>query len=58
MGVIVIVLHVSGEKWLPIAHREKEFLIVVARIVAAIDVNKAELPGVRAFVQIIHRHGV
>ena len=50
MGVVVFVIHGRGKKGVPIAKGQKEFLIVVARVVAVIDIDEAELAGVRALV--------
>ena len=60
VSFVVIVLHGirAGEERLPVAQREKEFLIVLAGIVAAIDVDEAELAGIGALVQVVHGHGV
>ncbi len=58
MGIVVIVFHGAGKERLPVAQGEKEFLVVVAGVVAAIDVDEAELSGVGTFVQVVHRHGV
>ena len=58
VGVVVIVFHGGGEERLPIAQGEKELLVVVAGVVAAVDEDEAELAGVGAFVQVVHGHGV
>ena len=58
VGVVVIVRHGGGKERLPVAQRKKELLVVVAGIVAAVDVDKAELAGIRALVQVVHGHGV
>ncbi len=58
VGVVVIVFHGGGEERLPVAQGEEELLVVVAGIVAAVDVDEAELAGVGPFVQVVHGHGV
>ena len=58
VGIVVLVVHGPGEERLPVAQGEKEFLVVLAGIVAAVNVNKAKLAGVGTLVQVIHGHGV
>src|SRR6516162_94609 len=41
MGVVVFVVHGCRKKRLPIAKREKEPLVVLARVVAITDVDKS-----------------
>ncbi len=62
VGVVVLVVHGAGEEGLPVAQGEKELLVVMAAIldltVGAVDVEKAELAGVGALVEVVHGHGV
>ena len=46
------------KKGSPVADGEEEFLIVVAGIVAGIDMAEAELAGIAALVQVRIGHGV
>ena len=58
MGVVVIVIHCAGKKRFPIAQGQEQLLIVVAGIIAGVDVDEAELAGICALVQIVHSHGM
>ena len=46
MGIVVLVVHGRCVEWLPIAQGEEEFLVVLARVVAALDIDEAELARV------------
>jgi hypothetical protein len=52
------VFHGAGKERFPVAEGEKKFLIVMAGIVASVNVNKSELAGVGALVEVVHGHGV
>ena len=56
--IVIIVVHVRREERLPIANREKQFLVVLSRVISAIDIDKSKLPGVCALMQICHGHGM
>ena len=60
VGVVVGVHvdHLRGEEWLPVAQGEEQLLVVVAGVGCGLDVDEAELAGVRALVQVVHGHGV
>jgi len=56
--VVVGVHHVQRIEGLPVAKGEEKLLIVTAGVARPLDVDKAELACVGAFVQIVHGHGV
>ncbi len=58
MAVVIIVVHTAGEERLPVAQREKNLLVILARVLAPIDVDEAKLPGIASAVQIGFGHGV
>src|SRR5271163_2150641 len=58
MGIVVIVIHGAGEERLPIAQRKEKFLIVLAEVVAALDVDKTKLACISPLMEVSHRHGM
>ena len=58
LALLVGVVHVGGEEGLPVAEGEEDLLIVLAGVVAGVDVKEAELAGVGAFVEVGIGHGV
>src|SRR5208283_1246253 len=45
-----------GEEGLPVAQGQKQFLVMLAKVLPAFDKNESKLASVRALVQVIHGH--
>src|ERR1700753_338888 len=58
MTIVVIIVHAAGEERFPVAQGKKDLLVVSSWVVPSVDIDKAELTGIAAAMEVGFGHGV